>query len=229
VTTSDPGPPALLDLRRLQGIHEATTRGRWLVDTDCRPDSLDRERATFVRVVVDGQSAALVADFADPSGVGIQDLDNAVFVTTAQQLLPRVLRELGAARAVVAAARLVGREDLDETDVAERLAETVADYDRAANQRPQDVATGPVEAKPERYASRYVDLADRDLAAALAADDAAEDLGLSPEDRRTCWTHRCWAWQCADDPMHADPTPGLAALRCAVPGGARPHTQGAAR
>jgi hypothetical protein len=33
----------------------------------------------------------------------------------------------------------------------------------------------------------------RDLAAALAADDAAEDRGMHADDRRTCWQCQSWA------------------------------------
>jgi hypothetical protein len=39
---------------------------------------------------------------------------------------------------------------------------------------------------------------DRSLAAALAA----EDRGMHADDRATCHTHRCWAEDCADHPMH---------------------------
>ena len=46
---------------------------------------------------------------------------------------------------------------------------------------------------------------DPDLAAALAADDAAEDTGMHADDRRTCHTHQCWVEDCADHPMHTHP------------------------
>ncbi|MER7331754.1 MULTISPECIES: hypothetical protein [unclassified Micromonospora] len=44
-----------------------------------------------------------------------------------------------------------------------------------------------------------------DLADALAADDAAEDAGMHPDDRLTCHTHQCWLEDCADHPMHTRP------------------------
>ncbi|GAA2841039.1 hypothetical protein RMN57_17205 [Kitasatospora sp. CM 4170] len=43
---------------------------------------------------------------------------------------------------------------------------------------------------------------DQKLAAALVEDDA----GMHADDRRTCWTHQCWAEDCADDPMHTRPS-----------------------
>ena len=43
-----------------------------------------------------------------------------------------IVAEVRAARAVVAAARLVGHPDLDETDAAERLADALDTYDQAA-------------------------------------------------------------------------------------------------
>ncbi|MFI6117462.1 hypothetical protein [Kitasatospora sp. NPDC051164] len=46
----------------------------------------------------------------------------------------------------------------------------------------------------------------QNLAAALAADDAAEDAGMHADDRTTCHTHKCWAADCADDPMHTNPS-----------------------
>lgn len=50
---------------------------------------------------------------------------------------------------------------------------------------------------------RYTDLEDLELASVLAAEDAAEDVGaLDGDDRRTCFTHRCWVEACADLPMH---------------------------
>ncbi|GAA2838489.1 hypothetical protein RMN57_13165 [Kitasatospora sp. CM 4170] len=45
-----------------------------------------------------------------------------------------------------------------------------------------------------------------ELAAALAEDDAAEDAGMHGDDRRTCHTHQCWAEDCADQPMHTNPS-----------------------
>ena len=47
-----------------------------------------------------------------------------------------IVAELRAARAVVADARFVGREDLDETDVAERLADAIDAYDHATSAPP---------------------------------------------------------------------------------------------
>jgi len=53
-----------------------------------------------------------------------------------------IVAELRAARAVVADARFVGREDLDETDVAERLADQLDAYDRASGSPPAPGAEG---------------------------------------------------------------------------------------
>lgn len=39
---------------------------------------------------------------------------------------------------------------------------------------------------------RYADLTDTRLAAALSLDDLAEDDGLDPFERTTCYTHRRW-------------------------------------
>ncbi|MGW8679617.1 hypothetical protein ACWGNN_00860 [Streptomyces sp. NPDC055817] len=44
-----------------------------------------------------------------------------------------------------------------------------------------------------------------DLSNALAADNRAEEAGMHPDERKTCWTHQCWADDCADHPMHTDP------------------------
>jgi hypothetical protein len=53
---------------------------------------------------------------------------------------------------------------------------------------------------------RYQDLTDRRLAAALLREDAAEERGdLHADDRRTCWTHRGWATDCATALMHRNP------------------------
>ncbi|MFD7645921.1 hypothetical protein ACFV4P_35410 [Kitasatospora sp. NPDC059795] len=42
------------------------------------------------------------------------------------------------------------------------------------------------------------------LAAALAADDAAEDAGMHPDDRTTCHQHQDWAENCAS--KHSRPS-----------------------
>ncbi|MGW4592730.1 hypothetical protein ACWEKJ_35895 [Amycolatopsis thermoflava] len=49
---------------------------------------------------------------------------------------------------------------------------------------------------------RYPDLADRRLAAAMTAEDDAEDRGLDPFERTTCRTHRRWLHQCVASPQH---------------------------
>lgn len=43
-----------------------------------------------------------------------------------------------------------------------------------------------------RGAAQPTHAAGRDLAAALTADDAAEDAGMNPDDRQTC--HPCKSW-----------------------------------
>ncbi len=53
-----------------------------------------------------------------------------------------------------------------------------------------------------RPRGRYDDLADRRLAAILAAEDTAQEHGLSPHTRTTCYVHRCWVHQCVSDPLH---------------------------
>ncbi len=53
-----------------------------------------------------------------------------------------------------------------------------------------------------RPRGRYDDLADRRLAAVLAAEDTAQEHGLSPHTRTTCYVHRCWIHQCVSDPLH---------------------------
>jgi len=50
--------------------------------------------------------------------------------------------------------------------------------------------------------TRYADLADHRLAAALAREDAAEEDGLNPFERTTCYTHRRWLHQCVSSPLH---------------------------
>ncbi|MER7213247.1 hypothetical protein ABT340_39805 [Streptosporangium sp. NPDC000239] len=47
---------------------------------------------------------------------------------------------------------------------------------------------------------------DEKLTAAIVADNAAEDAGMHPDLRATCWTHRAWAVDCATDPIHANPS-----------------------
>lgn len=49
---------------------------------------------------------------------------------------------------------------------------------------------------------RYADLADTRLALALSAEDAAEDDGLDPFERTTCYTHRRWLHHCVSSPLH---------------------------
>ncbi|MCF3119291.1 hypothetical protein IPZ68_06150 [Streptomyces arenae] len=36
------------------------------------------------------------------------------------------------------------------------------------------------------------------LAAAIQRDNELEDAGMHGDDRQTCWTHQCWAEDCAD-------------------------------
>jgi hypothetical protein len=49
---------------------------------------------------------------------------------------------------------------------------------------------------------RYTDLTDRRLAAALSTEDAAEEQGMDPLERTTCWTHRRWLHHCVSSPLH---------------------------
>jgi len=53
-----------------------------------------------------------------------------------------------------------------------------------------------------RPRGRYDDLTDRRLAAILAAEDTAQEHGLSPHARTACYVHRCWVHQCVSDPVH---------------------------
>ncbi|MEV6872047.1 hypothetical protein [Amycolatopsis sp. NPDC051128] len=55
---------------------------------------------------------------------------------------------------------------------------------------------------PAAPRDRYAGLADRRLAAILAAEDTAEEYGLSPHTRSTCYVHRCWVHECVGDPLH---------------------------
>ncbi|EME62668.1 hypothetical protein [Amycolatopsis decaplanina] len=55
---------------------------------------------------------------------------------------------------------------------------------------------------PARRRDRYGGIPDRRLAAILAAEDVAEEHGLSAHVRTTCYVHRGWVHQCISDPMH---------------------------
>ncbi|MFF4417130.1 hypothetical protein ACFYY8_31805 [Streptosporangium sp. NPDC001559] len=46
---------------------------------------------------------------------------------------------------------------------------------------------------------------DEKLTAVIEADNAAEDAGMHPDDRVTCWTHQGWATDCATNPIHTNP------------------------
>ena len=77
--------------------------------------------------------AAVIEQYLEPPEPGVLvelDRDDAAALAA----------EVRAARAVVDAARFVGREDLDEADVAERLADAVDAYDHATSVPP--TATG---------------------------------------------------------------------------------------
>lgn len=41
-----------------------------------------------------------------------------------------------------------------------------------------------------------------ELAAALQVDDEAEQAGMHPDRRATCWTHQAWAVDCEPDHQH---------------------------
>jgi hypothetical protein len=49
---------------------------------------------------------------------------------------------------------------------------------------------------------RYADLTDERLAAALCAEDDAEEHGLNPLERTTCHVHRRWLHDCVSSPLH---------------------------
>ncbi|MFJ8962521.1 hypothetical protein ACIRG5_24345 [Lentzea sp. NPDC102401] len=49
---------------------------------------------------------------------------------------------------------------------------------------------------------RYADVRDRRLAAMLAEEDAAEELGLNPLERVSCRLHRRWLHHCVHSPDH---------------------------
>lgn len=44
-----------------------------------------------------------------------------------------------------------------------------------------------------------------ELTAQLAADSKAEDAGMHPDDRLTCYTHQSWLADCVGDPSHSNP------------------------
>lgn len=58
----------------------------------------------------------------------------------------------------------------------------------------QSIEKAPVE--------RYADLSDRVLADAMAAEDVAEERGMSAFERTTCRTHRKWLHRCIGSPVH---------------------------
>lgn len=51
-------------------------------------------------------------------------------------------------------------------------------------------------------ADRYADLTDQRLAARLSTEDLAEEDGLNPLERTTCYTHRRWLHHCISSPLH---------------------------
>jgi hypothetical protein len=52
---------------------------------------------------------------------------------------------------------------------------------------------------------RYTDIKDSKLRKQLVADDKAEDRGMHPDDRETCYTHKTWSENCADKEFHTNP------------------------
>ncbi|MFD3578022.1 hypothetical protein [Streptomyces sp. NPDC058644] len=42
------------------------------------------------------------------------------------------------------------------------------------------------------------------LAEAIERDNRLEAAGMHGDERRTCWTHLCWADECAGDPLHTN-------------------------
>jgi len=79
---------------------------------------------------------AALADYLDPPEPG-------AYIEVGLPAAAAIVAEVLAARAVVDNARFVGREDLDETGVAERLADAVDAYDHATGARGlAPVATG---------------------------------------------------------------------------------------
>lgn len=47
---------------------------------------------------------------------------------------------------------------------------------------------------------------DRRLSDAIKRDNEQEDAGMHADDRETCWTHQTWAEECANCPVHIDPS-----------------------
>jgi hypothetical protein len=74
-----------------------------------------------------GDPLAVLAAFLDPPEPG-------VLVEVDRDQAAAIVGEVHAARAVVQAARLVGHQGLDETAVAERLADALDAYDHATGQ-----------------------------------------------------------------------------------------------
>jgi hypothetical protein len=67
----------------------------------------------------------------------------------------------------------------------------------------QHPGTGTITAAPGTVVSdRYADLTDPRLATALSTEDIAEDDGLDPFERTTCYAHRRWLHQCVSSPLH---------------------------
>jgi hypothetical protein len=80
---------------------------------------------------------AVIEQFLDPPEPGaLVELDLHDAAALAAEVRVR------AARAVVDAARFVGREDLDDTDVAERLADALDAYDHATSAPPSSGGAG---------------------------------------------------------------------------------------
>lgn len=80
-------------------------------------------------------------------------------------------------------------------------------------------STHTLTAVPAEIDERYADLTDRRLAAALSAEDAAEEQGMDPLERTTCWTHRRWLHHCVSSPLHVIVVTGhrwCRRCRCAV-------------
>ena len=75
-----------------------------------------------------GDPLAALADYLDPP-------EPRARIEVEWPAAAAIVAELGAARAVIDAARLVGQPHLDETDVAEHLAAKVAAYDQATRGR----------------------------------------------------------------------------------------------